>query len=94
MAQPIKKNIRKKVVANKSKKKIAVSEIIKRNIKRSKQKHPEYGTSKLEDRFAKEFLDKLGIKYVTQYYAKEIKRYYDVFIPSHRILIEIDGDYW
>ena len=62
-----------------------------------RRKHPEYGTSKLEDRFAKEFLDKLGVKYTRQYKADDIGRYYDFFIiieGKSGILIEIDGDYF
>ena len=60
---------------------------------RNKRTHPEYGTSKLEDKFAKEFLDKLGVVYERQYLAKDIKRYYDFKVNS-LILIEIDGDYY
>lgn len=56
--------------------------------------HPEYGTSKLEERFAHDFLDKLGIKYEAQFKAESIGRYYDFYLPEHRILIEIDGDYY
>lgn len=64
---------------------------------RTKRKHPEYGTSKLEDKFAKNFLDFLGVKYERQYLAKDIGRYYDFFIiieGNYGILCEIDGDYW
>lgn len=58
-----------------------------------RKNHPEYGTSKLEDKFAKEFLDKLGVVYERQYLAKDIKRYYD-FRVNDRILIEVDGTYF
>ncbi len=61
---------------------------------RSKRPHPEYGTSKLERKFAKEFLEKLGIKYIYQYKAESIGRYFDFFLPEAHILIEIDGDYF
>ena len=84
MKQPIKK----KIVSVKSAK-------VKK--KPAKRRHPKYGTSKLEDRFAKEFLDRLGLKYVRQYEAKDIKRYYDFAVKSPNgavVLIEIDGDYW
>ena len=96
MAQPVKKSgtyqkPRSKTV--KKKKKMTVSEIIKRNIERSKKPHPKYGTSKLEKKFAKEFLDKLGIEYEEQFEAKDIKRFFDFKIKG-RILIEIDGDYY
>lgn len=41
----------------------------------------EYGTSKLERDFARDFLDKLGVKYIYQYEAKDIKRFYDFALP-------------
>lgn len=65
--------------------------------KRSVKKHPEYGTSKLENKFAKEFLDKLGVEYIYQFEAKDIGRFYDFAIKSqlgHMVLLEVDGDYW
>lgn len=58
---------------------------------RKKQK---FGTSKLEQRFARDFLDKLGVEYIWQFEAKDIKRFYDYFLPEHRIIVEIDGSYW
>lgn len=96
MAQPVKKSgtyqkPRSKTV--KKKRKPTTSEIIKKNIARSKKPHPKYGTSKLEKKFAKEFLEKLGIKYEEQFEAKDIKRYFD-FKLDGRILIEVDGSYW
>lgn len=59
-----------------------------------KRKHAEYGTSKLEERFAHDFLDALGIKYVYQFKAESIGRYYDFYLPDYRLLLEIDGDYY
>jgi very-short-patch-repair endonuclease len=97
MAQPVKKinsGRKPKSKTVKKKKKPSVSDIIKKNIERSKKPHPKYGTSKLEKKFAKEFLEKLGVKYEEQYYAESIKRYYDFFLPEHRVIIEVDGDYW
>lgn len=83
MAQPI----RNKEITKKSNKQ-----------KKSKErKHKEYGTSKLEERFAKEFLDKLGIKYTYQFKAEDIGRYYDFLIESpagSKIIVEIDGDFY
>jgi very-short-patch-repair endonuclease len=61
---------------------------------KEKRKHPKFGTSKLEKDFAKNILDKLGIEYEWQFEAKEIKRFYDFYIPNSRILIEVDGDYY
>ena len=52
------------------------------------------GTSKLEERFKEEFLDKLGVKYDYQYEAKDIGRWYDFYLPEHNIIIEIDGSYY
>lgn len=54
----------------------------------------EYGTSKLEERFAKDFLDKLGVKYEYQFKASSIGRFFDFYIPECHILIEVDGDYY
>lgn len=72
--------------------------------KTTKRRHPQYGTSKLEDDFAREFLDKLKVKYKYQFEAKDIGRYYDfaVFINGNEkdlsigniLLIEIDGSYF
>ena len=48
-----------------------------------KRKHKqEYGTSKLEYDFAHDFLDKLGLKYVYEYCAKDIKRYFDFAVTA------------
>lgn len=81
MAQPV----RNKSVSERNKPKKKIS---------AKRKHPKYGTSKLEEKFAKEFLDKLGVKYERQFEAKEIKRFYDFYLPDYNVLIEIDGDYY
>ena len=96
MAQPVKKGgtyqkPRSKTV--KKKRKPTTSEIIKKNIARSKKPHPKYGTSKLEKKFAKDFLEKLGVEYEEQFEARDIKRYFD-FKLEGRILIEVDGSYW
>lgn len=60
---------------------------------KKKKPHPKYGTSKLEDYFAENFLNVLGVKYVRQYEAKEIGRFYDFKIENGPIL-EINGSYW
>lgn len=41
-----------------------------------------YGTSKLESYFAKNFLDKFGVRYVYEYEAKDIGRFYDFAIVA------------
>jgi very-short-patch-repair endonuclease len=97
-SQPIKKSgpfqkPRSKTVKRR-KKPTSAGEIIKKQLERLSKPHPEYGTSKLEKRFEENFLKKLGIDYEKQFYAKDIKRYYDFYIPSCRVLIEIDGDYY
>ena len=56
--------------------------------------HPKFGTSKLEQDFAKNFLDKMKVEYVWQFEARDIKRSYDFYLPNSNILIEVDGDYW
>ena len=61
---------------------------------RKKRPHPKYGTSKLEDYFAENFLDVIGVKYVRQYEAKEIGRFYDFYCENANIIIEVDGDYY
>jgi very-short-patch-repair endonuclease len=67
----------------------------KRVYKNDKQKeHAEYGTSKLEEKFAKNFLDKLGLAYVYQYKMVSIGRYADFRIEPRGPIIEIQGSYW
>lgn len=74
---------------------VKVNEIKKKKITSKKVRHhKEYGTSKLEERFAKDFLDKLGVKYIYQFKAESIGRYFDFFLPEENVLLEIDGDYW
>lgn len=58
-----------------------------------KRKHKEYGTSKLEIKFAENFLDKLGVKYIYQFKAPT-QRVYDFYCPDENVIIEVDGDYW
>lgn len=75
----------------------------KRTVKKAVRSHPKYGTSKLEEDFARDFLDKLGVKYIYQFEAKDIGRFYDFcillkeedgLVPGNLILIEIDGSYY
>lgn len=58
------------------------------------RRHKEFGTSKLEKKFALEFLERLGIKYKYQFKAESIGRYYDFYIPSANVIIEVDGCYY
>lgn len=50
-------------------------------------------TSKLEKIFAN-ILDLLDIKYQQFFYAKDIKVFYDFYLPEHNLIIEVDGDFW
>jgi very-short-patch-repair endonuclease len=86
MAQPTKKGVLNKPIKKKK--------TIKKVYSKIKRKHPEYGTSKLEEKFAKEFLDKMGYKYEYQFKAESIGRYYDFYIRESNVLIEVDGDYY
>lgn len=96
--QPTKKkeDNSKKPRSRTKKRKLTKTEVIKKSIERSQKAHPKYGTSKLETRFAKQFLDKLGYKYEKQYFAPDIKRYYDFAIHTEHglILVEVDGVYF
>lgn len=53
---------------------------------------PAYGISKLEAFFAREFLDKLGLRYIYEYEAKDIGRFYDFAIvatpPDKEVIYE------
>ena len=78
------------------------NKIVKNKVAAKKQrKHPLFGTSKLEEDFARDFLDKLGVKYIYQFEAKDIGRFYDFAIilnnemtTGNMILVEIDGGYF
>ena len=79
---------------NKSKKRTALKP-------KTTKKAVRIGTSKLEEDFARDFLDKLGVKYIYQFEAKDIGRFYDFAIILNNemtngsiLLIEIDGGYY
>jgi hypothetical protein len=90
-SQPIKKT---NAVPIKNERKVKLVKGPKgRVIKRTaKQK---YGTSKLELDFARDFLDKLGVKYIYQYEAKDIGRFFDFAVTAYTdinfIMEEKDG---
>lgn len=76
--QPIKnKSINTTKTSEKPKK------IVKNRIKENRNK-PKYGISKLEAYFAKEYLDKMGLKYIYEYEAKDIGRFYDFAITLYQ----------
>lgn len=64
----------------------------RKTVRKRISKHRKYGTSKLETYFAQEFLDKMGLKYIYEYEAKDIKRFYDFAIvatlPGQKVLYE------
>lgn len=80
MKQPVKKIHKKKKASTTSSSK-SKKQIVK---KTTISKHPKYGTSKLEKDFAHEFLDKYGIRYIYEYEAKDIKRFYDFAIITKK----------
>lgn len=80
MKQPTKKKLKNE---SKPKKRVA-----------AKRSHQKFGTSKLEQDFAKDFLDKLNIKYIWQFEAKDIGRFFDFYLTEHNLIIEIDGSYF
>lgn len=88
MRQPIRKN--KKIDGKKPK----VKKRLRKPNGKLERVHPKFGTSKLEQDFAEQFLDKLGVEYIWQFEAKDIGRFYDFYLPLHRLLIEIDGSYF
>ena len=92
MKQVIKKS-KTSIIKNKSKKRTTPKTKSVRGAVRHPH-HQKYGTSKLEEDFAKNFLDKLGVKYVYQFEAKDIGRFYDFYLPSHNLIIEVDGGYY
>lgn len=74
MKQPI-KGRNKKVKKDKPKQKY--------KLYRPNKNDQKYGTSKLERDFAREILDKLKIKYMYQFEAKDIKRFYDFAVTVY-----------
>ena len=95
MSQPIKKSIG--VAPSRRKKKLQTTKAARVREMRKKMKgSQEYGTSKLEEKFARNFLDRLGVDYVYQYKAVSIGRYFDfrLFPEQHGPVLEVDGTYW
>lgn len=68
--------------------------IAKKKIWKPRRKKQEYGTSKLEEYFAHEFLDKLGVEYQYQFKAEDIGRYYDFRVLPDGPILEVDGGYY
>lgn len=49
-------------------------------------------SSRLESRFYEDFIQPLNIECVRQY--KIDTRLFDFFLPTHNLIIEVNGDYW
>lgn len=92
MKQPIKKR-GTSITKNKKKRTVSKTRTVRKTVR--------IGTSKLEEDFARDFLDKLGVKYIYQFEAKDIGRFYDFAVilndemtTGSILLIEIDGGYY
>ena len=94
MPQPIKKSIGNIPIKKKKKEKTRAQKF--RELREKMKGSQEFGTSKLEERFAREFLDKLGIPYQYQFKATGINRFFDfrVFPELKGPIIEVNGTYW
>lgn len=88
------RQVSKKASKPSAKKKTTRSSVIKKGKVPKKRNHPKFGTSKLEDDFARDFLDKLGVEYIWQFEAKDIGRFFDYYLPNHNLIIEIDGSWF
>jgi very-short-patch-repair endonuclease len=91
MSQPIKKDIKN---PPKPKKKLTTKANRLKQIKAKRKGNNEYGTSKLEEKFARDFLEKLGVPYIYQYKAESIGRYFDFKLRDYPVFFEIDGTYY
>ena len=92
LKQSVKKG-KSKSSSNKTKKVDESKVRVKKNTFKQKKSHPKFGTSKLERDFSKNFLDKLGVRYIYQFEAKDIGRFYDFYLPDSNLLLEVDGSY-
>ena len=53
-----------------------------------------YGTSQLERNFASDFLDRMGLVYIYQYEAKDIKRFYDFALTCYDDVVKQEGQFF
>lgn len=88
MRQPIKRNISAEAKAPSPP--TPTKKVKGTTFKPKKRNHKAYGTSKLELDFAREYLDKNGIKYIYQYHAKEIGRYFDFAVVDNNSRYETE----
>lgn len=96
MKQVVRKQTHKPAKKKKTKRNLSSDDRIPRLSRPTKEKrnHPEFGTSKLEQDFARDFLDRLGVKYIWQFEAIEIKRFFDYYCYEENLIIEVNGSYW
>lgn len=88
MKQPVRKER-----ARANKKAVSRKLVVRKANGKRADKPKQFGTSKLEQDFARDFLDKLGVEYEWQFEAKDIGRFYDFKIKDGPI-IEVNGTYW
>ena len=75
------------------KKKVTDKRLPPKPVVKKERRHQDFGTSKAEQDFAKNFLDKLGIRYVWQF-KTNTGRFFDYYLPDYNILIEFDGQFF
>jgi len=72
---------------------IDISKLIESNIPKKKKKQPgKKSKNTAPERKVQNILKELKIKFTTQH--EVAGKFYDIYIPSKNVLIEVDGDYW
>ena len=51
-------------------------------------------SSKLEINFINDYIKPITEDFICQYYLKDINQFCDIYIPSKRLIIEVNGSYW
>jgi len=70
-----------------------ISSLANSNIPKKRKKKPgKKSKDTAPERLTQKYLRELGISFTTQYELGG--KFYDIFIPSKNLLIEVDGDYW
>lgn len=84
MKQVVPKNIKKEKNVRKKKEKPKYKPFHNgKPFKQRKLNDQKYGTSQLERNFARDFLDRMGLVYIYQYEAKDIKRFFDFALTCY-----------
>lgn len=72
---------------------IDISNLIESNIPKKRKKQPgKKSKNTTPERKVQNILKELKIKFTTQHEVGG--KFYDIYIPSKNVLIEVDGDYW